>query len=130
MDITDRLKEIRKNAGLTQQQFAEVLLLSQSTWAMIECGSRNLTAKNISLICEKFHVNEAWLRDGIGEPYTELSWEEEVSKFVFSTFQSETDNFKKALLHVLTKLTPGQWETLGDIAEQLYLEQEKKKKES
>lgn len=129
MDITDRLKEVRKEAGLTQQQFAEAVLLSQSTWAMIECGSRRLTDKNISLICEKFHVNEAWLRDGIGEPHAKQSWEEEVAQFVFSTFQSEEESFQKDLLRVLARLPLDQWEVLGNIAKQLYLEQQKREKE-
>lgn len=133
MDITDRLKEVRKEAGLTQQQFAEAVLLSQSTWAMIECGSRRLTDKNISLICEKFHVNESWLRDGIGEPYVKQTWEEEAAKFVFATFQDEQETFKQDLLRVLIRLRPEHWDLLGDIAEQLYnerVEREKQKKES
>lgn len=129
MTIAERVKQIRKSAGLTQQEFADRVRLKRNTIATIE-GGKATSDQTLSAICREFNVNEAWLRDGIGEPYTELSWEEEVSRFVFSTFQSETDNFKKALLHVLTKLTPDQWETLGDIAEQLYLEQEKQKNES
>ncbi len=128
MNIAERVKQIRKEAGLTQQQFADRLGLKQNSIAQIE-GGRNTSDQTIRTICKEFNVNEAWLRDGIGEPHTEQSWEEEVAQFVFSTFQSEEESFQKDLLRVLARLPLDQWEVLGNIAKQLYLEQQKREKE-
>ena len=128
MNIAERVKQIRKEAGLTQQQFADRLGLKQNSIAQIE-GGRNTSDQTIRTICKEFAVNEAWLRDGIGEPHTEQSWEEEVAQFVFSTFQSEEESFQKDLLRVLARLPLDQWEVLGNIAKQLYLEQQKREKE-
>lgn len=120
MNIAERVKQIRKEAGLTQQQFADRLGLKRNSIAQIE-GGRNTSDQTIRAICKEFNVNEAWLRDGIGEPHTEQSWEEEVAQFVFSTFQNEEETVQKDFLRVLTRLSPKQWELLGDIAEQFYL---------
>lgn len=128
MNIAERVKQIRKEAGLTQQQFADRLGLKQNSIAQIE-GGRNTSDQTIRTICKEFNVNEAWLRDGIGEPHTKQSWEEEVAQFVFSTFQSEEESFQKDLLRVLARLPLDQWEVLGNIAKQLYLEQQKREKE-
>ena len=128
MNIAERVKQIRKEAGLTQQQFADRLGLKQNSIAQIE-GGRNTSDQTIRTICKEFSVNEAWLRDGIGEPHAEQSWEEEVAQFVFSTFQSEEESFQKDLLRVLARLPLDQWEVLGNIAKQLYLEQQKREKE-
>ena len=52
-----------------------------------------------------------------------------MAQFVFSTFQSEEESFQKDLLRVLARLPLDQWEVLGNIAKQLYLEQQKREKE-
>ena len=124
MNIAERVKQIRKEARLTQQQFADRLGLKQNSIAQIE-GGRNTSDQTIRAICKEFSVNEAWLRDGIGEPHTKQSWEEEVAQFVFSTFQNEEETVQKDFLRVLTRLSPKQWELLGDIAEQFYLARHK-----
>ena len=132
MNIAERVKQIRKEAGLTQQQFADRLGLKQNSIAQIE-GGRNTSDQTIRTICKEFSVNESWLRDGIGEPYVKQTWEEEAAKFVFATFQDEQETFKQDLLRVLIRLRPEHWDLLGDIAEQLYnerVEREKQKKES
>lgn len=119
--MNKRIKALRKELGLTQEQFAQRVGLTKNYISLVENGSRSLAPRTVSDICREFNVNEAWLRDGIGEPHTEQSWEEEVAQFVFSTFQNEEETVQKDFLRVLTRLSPKQWELLGDIAEQFYL---------
>lgn len=127
--MNERIKALRKELGLTQEQFAQRVGLTKNYISLVENGSRSLAPRTVGDICREFNVNEAWLRDGIGEPHTEQSWEEEVAQFVFSTFQSEEESFQKDLLRVLARLPLDQWEVLGNIAKQLYLEQQKREKE-
>lgn len=127
--MNERIKALRKELGLTQEQFAQRVGLTKNYISLVENGSRSLAPRTVSDICREFNVNEAWLRDGIGEPHTKQSWEEEVAQFVFSTFQSEEESFQKDLLRVLARLPLDQWEVLGNIAKQLYLEQQKREKE-
>mgnify|MGYP002519422041 CR=1 FL=1 len=127
--MNERIKALRKELGLTQEQFAQRVGLTKNYISLVENGSRSLAPRTVSDICREFNVNEAWLRDGIGEPHIKQSWEEEVAQFVFSTFQSEEESFQKDLLRVLARLPLDQWEVLGNIAKQLYLEQQKREKE-
>lgn len=65
----ERLKQLRKLQKMTQKEFGEKIGVSGDTISSIETGKVNLTDRNISLICEKFNVNEEWLREGKGEMF-------------------------------------------------------------
>lgn len=71
--MKDRIKLIRKNAGLTQSQFAKSLGTVQNTITGYETGRRNPSGSAITLICREFNVNEEWLRTGVGEMYVNSS---------------------------------------------------------
>ena len=64
--LTERLKNLRKNIlNLTQTEFSNSINLKQNSYSKIENGSVSLTERNIKTICEKFNVNEEWLRNGV-----------------------------------------------------------------
>lgn len=56
---------------MNQGDFAGRLGIGQAALSAIEKGIRNVTDRNILLICEKFNVNEAWLRSGDGGMFTQ-----------------------------------------------------------
>lgn len=61
-DILIRLKEARKDLGLTQSEFAEKLGMTLNAYNLIENGKRNLTERHIKAICAVFGISEGWLR--------------------------------------------------------------------
>lgn len=65
--IGDRLKQIRKKAGLTQKDFGEKIALKPTAIGQMETGDRNVTERTIILICSTFNINEDWLRTGEGD---------------------------------------------------------------
>ncbi len=67
--IHERLKTLRKELGLTQQEFAERINLRRNSIAQIELGYRNPSGAVLALICREFNVNETWLRTGEGEMF-------------------------------------------------------------
>lgn len=67
--MNERIKKLRKTLGLTQQEFANKLGIRQNTVAKYETGRGEPTRAVVSLICREFHVNEEWLRTGIGEMF-------------------------------------------------------------
>ena len=67
MTINERIKELRKEKGLTQSEFGARINLKQSAASKLEQDGANVVEQNIRLICETFHVNEEWLRHGTGE---------------------------------------------------------------
>lgn len=68
--LGERIKEIRKKSkagGMNQLEFGAVIGVQQSTVAGWENDSRTPNAAIIKAICEKFHVDELWLRTGKGK---------------------------------------------------------------
>lgn len=67
--IKDRIKQIRLNAGLTQEKFAEQLGLKRNSVANYEIGRNTPLDAIINSICREFNINEEWLKTGSGEMY-------------------------------------------------------------
>lgn len=67
--MNDRIKRLRKELDLTQQEFADRISIKRGAVANYEIG-RNIPSDSvINLICREFNVNEAWLRTGTGEMF-------------------------------------------------------------
>lgn len=67
MNINQRIKFLRKERlHITQEEFASSIKISRSNLGSIETGRIALTDRVISDICEKYNVNENWLRSGEG----------------------------------------------------------------
>ncbi|GHV92826.1 hypothetical protein AGMMS50268_33290 [Spirochaetia bacterium] len=64
--INNRLLEIRKAKGLTQEEFADRIKISRSMVSSIEEGRREVKDRLISLVCLIFGANEHWIRTGNG----------------------------------------------------------------
>jgi len=70
-EIGQRIYEIRKVLGLTQQQFAEDLKISQSNVAYLEQNTRKIQERFIKLVCLTYGVNEKWLKTGGGPMFVQ-----------------------------------------------------------
>lgn len=118
--MKDRIKKIRKEFDLTQEEFGKRLGIKRNTIATYESGRNEPIDAVISLICREFGVNENWLRDGTGEMFVHISRDEQIATFIGSIQMDEKNNsFKKKLISVLANLTEEQWEVLADVAEKL-----------
>ncbi len=65
-----RLKEVRKERGLTTRQAAALIGISQPYVSQIERGmATHVASKTVTAIGAKLGLNEHWLRTGEGEKY-------------------------------------------------------------
>ncbi len=62
--MKERIKELRKYLGLTQQKFADRLGLKRQTIAAYEMGNIEPSDSTLLLICKEFEINEDWIRYG------------------------------------------------------------------
>lgn len=62
--INGRIKQLRKDQGLSQQEFGDRINLKQSAVSKMEQEGSSVIEQNIQLICSTFNVNEEWLRTG------------------------------------------------------------------
>lgn len=115
--MNERIKKLRRELDLTQQEFADKIGIKRGGIANYEVGRNEPTDSVISLICREFHVNEEWLRTGQGEMFLPSTREEEIAKLTKKLLDEETDSFKNKMISVLANLTDKQWETLAEIAQ-------------
>ena len=66
LNINQRIKHIRKTLGLTQQDFASDLKISQSHVGALELNNRKVQDRIIKMICFTYKVDENWLKTGKG----------------------------------------------------------------
>lgn len=64
--IRTRIKQIRKEHGLTQAEFGRRIGVTDASCSMIESGRNNPSGQTVKAICREFRVNEEWLRTGEG----------------------------------------------------------------
>ena len=69
--LNDRIKEVRKNLGLSQKDFAEKIGISQRAVSWGEQPGNNVPDSTIKALCMAFHVNEKWLRESIGDMFVQ-----------------------------------------------------------
>lgn len=76
MEIADRLRAAREQAGLSQGQVAKILGMQRPTISEIEAGRRRVTAEEIALFAEAYDVSSQWLIDNtaaVADPMVELA---------------------------------------------------------
>jgi transcriptional regulator with XRE-family HTH domain len=109
-----RISQIIRDSGLTKTDFAKRLGLSQPFISKICTGDSVPSDRTILDICREFGCNEVWLRSGEGEPFQKKTREEEIMRFAVQTVKG-SDEFRKALVSMLAKLDPEDWENLSKI---------------
>lgn len=65
--MKNRIKEIRKNAKLSQTDFGKLVGVSLSSVQKWESGENTPTPQVQYVICDKFGINPTWLETGEGE---------------------------------------------------------------
>ena len=127
MEIYERLKYLRKEIlNLTQEEFSQKLLITRGNLASIEVGRISLTDRNMQVICTTYNVNENWLRTGEGEPFNELSEQEELAAWMGTIMKPENDNCtKQRIIRILSQLEDDEWEAIEKIAKKIAEEYKK-----
>lgn len=67
--MNERIKELRKELGLSGEKFGNKIGLTRMAISNLENNKYNLTEQTIISICREFNVNEDWLRTGNGNMF-------------------------------------------------------------
>lgn len=123
-EMKDRIISIRKESGLTQEEFGKELNLSQNYVWMLESGKRAPSARTIIDLCKKFQISEEWLRTGEGEMKAPMTKQSEIAAITAQLFRKEetdpeTYNFLVALNKTLLQLDETQMQAVLDMIRKL-----------
>ena len=119
MTIGERIKKVRRSVDLTQQKFGERLGIKPNSVSLIESGDRNPSDQVILAICREFNIREEWLRNGGGNPFTQVTRDERIAAWVGKTLSTESDTFQKRFISMLSKLNESDWEVLERMVEEM-----------
>ena len=96
--------------------FAKKINVSQPFISQVVTGTASPSDRTIADICREFNVNENWLRTGRGDPYIQLSRDEELAQFFGDVMKGEDPDFRRRLLSVMSRLTTDEWALLERMA--------------
>lgn len=118
--MNNRIREVRKQAGLSMQAFGEKLGVSAPSISKIESGINNPSEQTIRAICSEFYINRDWLVDGIGEMH--------VQKPLLPDIIHNLRHYPRAL-EVLSSMKPEDWQAFAVLLERLFEQKNKKETE-
>jgi transcriptional regulator with XRE-family HTH domain len=113
--IAERIRELRENLGINQDDFAKKIDLDRSHISKFEKGAITPKDRHIALICGAFNVNEVWLRNGIGEMYNPppdeppLTDNEEKLLKLFKQLLPDLQKYVIEQVNKLLKMTQESW---------------------
>jgi len=64
-DFGNRLKELRKEAGISQEKFALKIGMDRTYYASVEAGKRNIAIRNIKKIADGFGLSLSEIFKGL-----------------------------------------------------------------
>lgn len=113
-ELKDRIKAVRKDAGLTQEKFGEIIGVGKMAVTYYEGGKRTPAAPTLKMIAEKFQINETWLLTGDGEMKEPLSREDEMAQLAADLLHCD-DKFIKEVTRELLAMTSEQISAMKGI---------------
>ena len=114
--IGKRVSVLRKTLKLTQTEFAKALSIGQQALSMIENGQRDLSEKNIKLICFSYKVSYDWLVNGIGDMFQS---DDSDAQAIVDSVMTGNIEFAKKILVKFAKLSDEHWKQLQEILTEL-----------
>lgn len=117
--MNTRIARIRKEANLTQQEFADRLGLTKNFVSLIETGGRKPSDRTISDICRIFDIQEDWLRHGLEPMRAAKSREEEIADLVGSALTGSSE-FKKSVIRMICSRTDDELKALEAALQAVY----------
>lgn len=114
--MADRISKVIRDKEKTKTAFSDRINVSQAFVSQMCSGLKVPSDRTIADICREYDVNEDWLRTGQGDPYIQLSRDEELAQFFGDVMKGEDPDFRRRLLSVMSRLTTDEWALLERMA--------------
>ena len=119
ININQRIKEVRKAAGLTLEKFGQRIGITASSCSTIESGKSNPSNQTIVAICREFGVSKQWLVEGVGEMYVKRDLNQEIGMMVTALMKDADESFRKRFIDALLQVPPDGWNAIEEFVNKL-----------
>jgi transcriptional regulator with XRE-family HTH domain len=93
-----RIRELRIELQLSQEDFAERLKLKRNTISLIENGKRNASNRTLKDICDAWSVSYDWLANGIGNMFCAKDTDKEFAQLIGKLSKTENELERELIL--------------------------------
>lgn len=118
--IGERIAMVRKSRDYTLEKFGEAIGIKKGSVSLLERGINTPADRTIFMICNRFSVNEQWLRTGEGDMLKNVTPSEEIASFLGTLAIAGDENFKKRLILYLAQMKDSDWEKLEQVLDTLF----------
>lgn len=112
--MDERLKQLRKELGLTQQEFSDKIGIKRNTFAQYENGRNEPIDAVVRLICSTYNVNEEWLRTGSGEMFVSKNTNMRVQAWIEKVLAGRPEDIRFRAVSLLADMPEEWWDILAD----------------
>ena len=116
--MKDRIKLVRKNAGLTQEEFGLVLGVGDAAVSKYEKGRVIPDEAALKLICATYRVNYRWLVEGVGPMYQEKT-PEDLMEDIIRERLPDMSELGKSIVRAYARMPDEEWERLRDLIDSM-----------
>lgn len=115
MEMKERIKKVRTDAGLSLRAFGERIGINNGSSVMrLESGENNPSEQTLRLISTVFRVNYDWLAEGNGEPYLPATDDDLIEEVM-----DGSNEFAKKAFRVFARLSDAEWQLIRRIVNEL-----------
>lgn len=92
----ERIREVRKNLGLTLEKFGEKIGMKKNSVSQLENGKNSVTEQVVKAICREYNVDYMWLTTGDGEMFidTDDDFIERIDRIMAGEDEARKNLFK------------------------------------
>ena len=113
--MNERIKQVRKEFGLSQAEFGKRIGISDAAVSKIESGKNTPAETTIKLICTEFHVRYQWLIDGTGP----MSSHDPTTDDLVEKYLPDESEFTKSIMKAFAKLPEEEWTKLSELINEI-----------
>lgn len=117
--LGSRIEKLIEMVGCKKTEFAERIGITPAYVSQICSGVRKPSDRVIKDICREYNVNKEWLLKENGQPFRQMSKQDEISAFMGDLLKSNPD-FRHRLILVLSRMQPEEWDLLEKKINELY----------
>ena len=110
--MNKRIRQIRLDLGLSQEEFGRRLGITKSAVSRIENSSNGASGQTVKSICREFSIDYAWLTTGQGEMFVEN--DDQITKLIDTVLAGENE-FARAIFRGFAQFSAEDWQQLHGL---------------